>query len=1165
MATLLKLVHDNPLRKGSIGLFLLGLLCLSACSSSHREEVDQLNDISYAFHYKDLDSTWYYANKAYALAEHYSDGRAEAFNNMAFVSLAKMRYQEAYRQLDSIPMLSDNQIELLIADIQQMRLCQRVSRNKDFYEYYENARRSLRRIEEESVNLTPRMRQRMIYARSELAIVASTYYYYIGLEKASIEALETIKNDPELEKDTSQYLNYLYQIGAGGIITEGTKEEVNQQEWDYLMKCYQLALHSESAYWVANSMQALSEHLFEPDIRRILIRDNLPDMKFINPEALPDSLIAGNLAEQSHILFSRYGDVYQIAGSYRTLASCYWALGDYNAAGYFLDKALHSDESVHQAPDLVASIHERLSMTYAAIDSIELSNYHRNRYLDMQDSTRQDRMLEARAEQLGQSVSQLNAMLIAVVVMILLVVASMILFNYLRRRKDNTSSLSSLLEPLEEWRVSNEQHVNDLKGLYEELNESRAISENLIDNSKKRHEENRAKLFLVNSITPLIDRMIHEVKKLKDGKEDEEKRQSRYAYVAELSDTIHQYNDVLTQWIQLQQGQLSLHIESFRVQELFDIVAKGRMSFLLKGITLHVHPSADVVKADKTMTLFMINTLADNARKFTSEGGEVTIESRDTGDAVEISITDTGQGMDEEELDGIFKHKISGGHGFGLLNCKGIIEKYRKVSQIFQVCTIEAESKKGQGSRFYFRLPKGILRLLLPLFCLCSLSAFADTTDITKASTYADSVYQNNIKRQYRKSIVFADSAITRLNRDHHQVYPDDDQFLYLLELSATEPAEINWFHRHLNADYDMIVFLRNEIAVAALALHDWQLYQYNNKVYTQLYKEKSADDRLESYVSVMQRSESNKSIAMVLLILLLLLILVAYYFLYYRHLIHYRFCLEQVEQINSMLLSKENDEEKLERLNQIMTVGNSKWPQNLLSVVEQIQHALQDSVAFNKTQHLTIELSEDELRRAEYEQQKLYISNNVMDNCLSTLKHETMYYPSRIRQLIDGTDTHLSAIDELVSYYKDLHTLLSAQAMRQMETVRQECKTVELHGARLTGDESLLRYLFELIQKQSGEKTLDMELTEKDRRYVTFHIHMPHMSYRDLFVPSLENIPFLICRQIARDNGEATNLRGCGITAESADDGSTLLHVTLAGSILTTNTQEPLKTINPS
>ena len=100
---MLKHVHDNTLRKGSIGLLLLGLLCLSACSSSLRKEVDELNDISYAFHYKNLDSTWYYANKAFALAEHYSDGKAEALNNMAFVSLAKMRYQEAYRQLDSIP------------------------------------------------------------------------------------------------------------------------------------------------------------------------------------------------------------------------------------------------------------------------------------------------------------------------------------------------------------------------------------------------------------------------------------------------------------------------------------------------------------------------------------------------------------------------------------------------------------------------------------------------------------------------------------------------------------------------------------------------------------------------------------------------------------------------------------------------------------------------------------------------------------------------------------------------------------------------------------------------------------------------------------------------------------------------------------------------------
>ena len=1147
MATVLRLALKYFLSKGSIGISLLGLLCFSACSTTHHPEVDQLNDKSYAFHYRNLDSTWYYAQQAFSRSEDYDDGKAEALNNMAFVSLARMQYQEAFRQLDSVQDVTDNQIEILVADIQLMRLCQRVSRNKDFYEYYEKARRSLRRIEEEKGSLSPRMKQRMIYARSELAIVSSTYYYYIGLERSSVESLQAIESDDEIEKDTAQYLNYLYQIGAGGIITKGTKEEINQQEWDYLMKCYLLAIHTGSTYWEANSLQALSEHLFDPDTRRKLIGDNFPAMKFINPDNLPDSLLAGYLAERSHMLFTQYGDVYQVAGSFRTLASCYWALGDYNAAGYYLDQALHSDSAVNQAPDLVASIHERLSMTYAAIDSIEKSNIHRNRYLDMQDSTRQDRLLEARAEQLDHSVRQINAMLIAVVVMIVLMVLSMLLFDYLRRRKDNTSSLNLLLEPLKEWKSNNELYVSRLRDRFEEIDEAKALSEIHLSTNKRRYVENRAKLFLVNSITPLIDRMIHEVNKLKDNHEDEDTRRHRYDYVAELSETIHQYNDVLTQWIQLQQGQLSLHIESFRVQDLLDIVAKGRMSFQLKGVDLVVDPSKDVVKADKTLTLFMINTLADNARKFTPSGGTVTIESIDCGDAVEIAITDTGKGMDEQELADIFKHKISGGHGFGLLNCKGIIEKYRKVSQIFSVCTIQAESKLGEGSRFSFRLPKGVLRLLLPLLCFFSLSSVAAPAMMKKAVAFTDSVYANNLRKEYSRSIAYADSAITYLNLAHRRTYPDETTYLMMLDLTATEPAEISWFHRHLRTDYDMIVFLRNEIAVAALALHDWQLYQYNNKVYTQLYKEKSADNRLESYVRVMQRSESNKQIAMALLILLLMAILVAYYFLYYRHLIHYRFCLEQVDQINQMLLSEASDEQKLSRLNDIMTMGNAKWPTNLLSVVKQIQGALQDSVAFNQNQHLGIELSEDELRRAEYENQKLYISNNVLDNCLSTLKHETMYYPSRIHQLIDGTDAHLMAIDELVSYYKELHTLLSAQAMRQLDCHRQECAPVELYGARLSGDPFMLRYLFELIQKQSGEKNLTMTLSEKDNHYIIYHISMPHVPFREFFVPSMQNVPFLICRQIARDNGGATNLRGCGITAEPVADGSTLLHVTLA------------------
>lgn len=62
--------------------------------------------------------------------------------------------------------------------------------------------------------------------------------------------------------------------------------------------------------------------------------------------------------------------------------------------------------------------------------------------------------------------------------------------------------------------------------------------------------------------------MIHEVNRLSEGGESDEVRQERYQYIAELTDKINQYNNVLTEWIQMRQGSLSLRIESFPLQQL---------------------------------------------------------------------------------------------------------------------------------------------------------------------------------------------------------------------------------------------------------------------------------------------------------------------------------------------------------------------------------------------------------------------------------------------------------------------------------------------------------------------------------------------------------------------------------------------------------------------
>ncbi|WP_232211155.1 DUF5112 domain-containing protein, partial [Prevotella conceptionensis] len=137
--------------------------------------------MAYAFHYRNLDSTAAYAQRALNVSGNYAAGRAEALNNMAFVRISKMEFETASKLLNDVKDITDNQVELLVADVQLMRLCQRQSRNKDFYNYRESALRRLKRIKEEAYNLSPRLRKRMIYAETELYIVASVYFYYIGL------------------------------------------------------------------------------------------------------------------------------------------------------------------------------------------------------------------------------------------------------------------------------------------------------------------------------------------------------------------------------------------------------------------------------------------------------------------------------------------------------------------------------------------------------------------------------------------------------------------------------------------------------------------------------------------------------------------------------------------------------------------------------------------------------------------------------------------------------------------------------------------------------------------------------------------------------------------------------------------------------------------------
>ena len=1136
---------------------MVGLFLLSACQSEYKTQVDRLNDISYSYHYRNLDSTKHYAEKALNLSQNYDNGHAEALNNLAFVSIVRMHYDNAYKLLNTTLKTTDNQIELLVADVQFMRLCQRQSRNKDFYIYRESAIHRLRRIKEEQSTLTLRQQKRLTYAKSEFDIVNSTYFYYIGLRKQAIEALNNIDPYGAIQQDTAQLLSYYYNIGSGGMISSGTGKEIIQKEFDYLMKSYLLSRQHNYPYWEANSMQAISEHLQDTKQRNMLIADNLPAMKYLNVDHMPDSLLAGNLAQRALNIFVKYGDVYQIAGAYRTLAQCYWHIHDYHSASICLNDALFRDTVINQAPALVASIREQMSLVYSAIDNKMQSDFNRNIYLDMQEKTRQDRQLEARADQLNKSASTLNYMIGAVVFMIVIVVILLIIFDRMRVRSDKKFSMKRLIAPLNEWqereRVIRLKREEDFEQVDEQIKmENLHLSDNL-----RRNIEQRAKIALVNSITPLIDRIIHEINCLRKRHETEKVREERYAYISELTDQISEYNNVLTQWIQLRQGQLSIRVESFALQDLFNIVAKGYMSFKLKGISLKVSPTKDVVKADKTLTLFMINTLADNARKYTQQGGCVKIYSSSTENSVDIVIEDNGLGMSEKQVSHLFDHKTivdeslkegdsitdEKSHGFGLMNCKGIIDKYKKISSIFSICFIKAESELGKGSRFTFRLPKGTVRLLLCLFMSSiSLSAFSSPFLLKKAASFADSAYFCNLNERYHRTLDYADSCRTYLNKYYRTLkLHDSNDTLRYIETDVI-PPEVSWYHKHLRFDYNVILDIRNETAVANLALHEWDAYHYNNRVYTLLFRETSADNSLGEYVRVMQRSENNKNVAIILLVLLLISIFPAYYFLYYRHRLYYRLAVDRVNMINSVLLSNISSHEKLSQINEIWaqtSVLLKSTTNKLNDVVSKIRVALSDKIEDDSKLTTNLELANDELHRIIYENQKLHVSNNVLDNCLSTLKHETMYYPSRIRQLVDEDKKDLNAIREVALYYKQLYALLSEQAMVQLDN-------------NLKVNSRLVNYLFELIKKISGDSNIQRTVKDKDKLYVMICLELPSLHLTDaqcavLFTPLSIDIHYMVCRQIVREIGETTNLRGCGISASQLNGRQgTLIEITL-------------------
>ncbi|MDQ6918641.1 MAG: ATP-binding protein [Candidatus Dormibacteraeota bacterium] len=103
-------------------------------------------------------------------------------------------------------------------------------------------------------------------------------------------------------------------------------------------------------------------------------------------------------------------------------------------------------------------------------------------------------------------------------------------------------------------------------------------------------------------------------------------------------------------------GQMEVQIALLELAPLLDeSVAKVRPLAEEKGLSLTLDPSPEMwVEADRRRLFQVLLNLLSNAVKFTPPGGEIRMTLRRTEDIAEISVSDTGIGIEPEDQERIF-------------------------------------------------------------------------------------------------------------------------------------------------------------------------------------------------------------------------------------------------------------------------------------------------------------------------------------------------------------------------------------------------------------------------------------------------------------------------------------------------------------------------------
>jgi len=186
----------------------------------------------------------------------------------------------------------------------------------------------------------------------------------------------------------------------------------------------------------------------------------------------------------------------------------------------------------------------------------------------------------------------------------------------------------------------------------------------------------------------------------------------QYRYLGNISNSgrhlLGIINDILD-ISKVESGKSKLELEEISVHSALEEMISFMQPLAAEKeivLKLEMAQGPDKLLADKPKLKQVLYNLIGNAIKFTDIGGYVTIKARAEGNMVSISVTDTGIGIEAQDMEKLFRPftqldsstcKRYEGTGLGLALAKELIEAHDG--------SIWVESQPGKGSTFTFTLP----------------------------------------------------------------------------------------------------------------------------------------------------------------------------------------------------------------------------------------------------------------------------------------------------------------------------------------------------------------------------------------------------------------------------------------------------------------------------